>query len=308
MNIREMLLELGYSNISEYAREYRTRPIYRESDNNSVLRINKSTGRFVDFAKSITGSFEDLVKLTLKLKNIAEAQHWVSHNGGGVESSESARKPLLRAPRVFPKDCLKKLVRTHLYWIKRGVSEQTISQFEGGVVLEGKMKNRYVFPILDGKSRLIGVSGRYIYDNKSSSVPKWKHIGDKHAWKYPLFLNHKIIQENKQVILVESIGDMLALWDAGIKNSIVTFGLEISPAIMGSLLRFDINKIYISFNNDSSQGGAGNTAATKAAKKLINHFDQDQVRVSLPTKNDFGEMNREEIKKWVKNNIYQHQE
>ena len=30
--IKEMLYELGYSNISEYPKEYRTRPIYRESE------------------------------------------------------------------------------------------------------------------------------------------------------------------------------------------------------------------------------------------------------------------------------------
>ena len=57
-DIKEMLYELGYSNISEYPREYRTRPVYRESDNNTVLRIDKATGRFVDFAENISGSFE----------------------------------------------------------------------------------------------------------------------------------------------------------------------------------------------------------------------------------------------------------
>ena len=74
-----MLYELGYSNISEYPKEYRTRPIYRESDNNTVLRIDKSTGGFVDFAENISGSFEDLVKLTLRMKSIDEAQKWFAN-------------------------------------------------------------------------------------------------------------------------------------------------------------------------------------------------------------------------------------
>jgi DNA primase len=167
------------------------------------------------------------------------------------------------------------------------------------------MKNRYVFPILDAKDRLVGVSGRYVLEAKYDSIPKWKHIGDKYAWKYPLFLNHEIILNKKEIFLVESIGDMLALWEAGVKNSVVTFGLDVSSSIMGVLLRFDLNKVYISFNNDSGKNNRGNLAAEKAKNKLLKHFDPNQIEVRLPTKNDFGDMNTKEIKTWVEENIYQ---
>ena len=301
-----MLYELGYSNISEYPREYRTRPIYRESDNNTVLRIDKTTGRFVDFAENISGSFEDLVKLTLKMKTVDEAQKWVSSKGqDGGEAKIEIVKPEIKSPKVFNKSCLNKLVSNHMYWQERGISQDTISQFKGGIISEGKMKNRYVFPIFDAKDRLVGVSGRYTKEIRYDNIPKWKHIGDKYAWKYPLFLNHKIILKNKEVFLVESIGDMLSLWEAGIKNSIVTFGLDVSSSIMGVLLRFDLNKIYISFNNDSNNNNRGNFAAKKTEKKLLKHFDPNQVEVKLPTKNDFGDMNTKEIQSWVKENTFQ---
>ena len=79
---------------------------------------------------------------------------------------------------------------------------------------EGRMKNRYVFPIFDSKERLIGVTGRYTLPiPEGSKVPKWKHYPSKKAWKYPLFLNNEIISEKKEVVVVESVGDMLALWD-----------------------------------------------------------------------------------------------
>lgn len=302
-----MLYELGYSNISEYPKEYRTRPIYRESDNNTVLRIDKSTGRFVDFAENISGSFEDLVKLTLRMKSIDEAQKWVSSKGqSSGETKVTIIKPEVKSPKIFNKSCLSKLVSNHAYWRGRGVSEDTISQFRGGIIGEGKMKNRYVFPIFDAKDRLVGVSGRYTLPIKYDSIPKWKHIGDKYAWKYPLFLNHEIILEKKEVFLVESIGDMLSLWEAGYKNSIVTFGLDISSSIMGVLLRFDLSKIYISFNNDSNKNSRGNLASKKVKHKLLNHFDPNQVEVKLPTKNDFGDMNTKEIQAWVKENTSQH--
>ena len=306
-DIKEMLYELGYSNISEYPREYRTRPIYRESDNNTVLRIDKSTGRFVDFAENISGSFEDLVKLTLKMKSIDEAQKWVSSKGQSQgETKIAIVKPEIKSPKIFDKSCLNKLVSNHIYWQNRGVSEDTIAQFRGGIIGEGKMKNRYVFPIFDAKDRLVGVSGRYTKEIKYDNIPKWKHIGDKYAWKYPLFLNHKIILNKKEVFLVESIGDMLSLWEAGVKNSIVTFGLDISSAIMGTLLRFDLNKIYVSFNNDSQKNSRGNLAAKKALGKLSNHFDSNQIEIKLPTKNDFGDMNKQEIITWLNQNTSQH--
>ena len=302
-----MLYELGYSNISEYPREYRTRPIYRDSDNNTVLRIDKTTGRFVDFAENISGSFEDLVKLTLKVKTVDEAQKWVSSKGQSQGDTKiEIVKPEIKSPKVFNKTCLSKLVSNHMYWQSRGISEDTVSQFKGGIIGEGKMKNRYVFPIFDAKDRLVGVSGRYTKPIKYDSIPKWKHIGDKYAWKYPLFLNHKIIIKEKKVFLVESIGDMLSLWEAGVKNSIVTFGLDVSSTIMGVLLRFDLDKIYISFNNDSNKNSRGNFAAKKVEQKLLKHFDPNQIEVKLPTKNDFGDMDTKEIQSWVKKNTSQH--
>ena len=302
-----MLYELGYSNISEYPREYRTRPISRDSDNNTVLRIDKTTGRFVDFAENISGSFEDLVKLTLKMKTVDEAQKWVSSKGQSQGDTKiEIVKPEIKSPKVFNKTCLSKLVSNHMYWQSRGISEDTVSQFKGGIIGEGKMKNRYVFPIFDAKDRLVGVSGRYTKPIKYDSIPKWKHIGDKYAWKYPLFLNHKIIIKEKKVFLVESIGDMLSLWEAGVKNSIVTFGLDVSSTIMGVLLRFDLDKIYISFNNDSNKNSRGNFAAKKVEQKLLKHFDPNQIEVKLPTKNDFGDMDTKEIQSWVKKNTSQH--
>jgi DNA primase len=243
------------------------------------------------------------------MKSIDEAQKWVSSKDqSSGEAKVTIIKPEIKSPKIFNKSCLSKLVSNHTYWLGRGISEDTISQFQGGIIGEGKMKNRYVFPIFDAKDRLVGVSGRYTLPIKYDSIPKWKHIGDKYAWKYPLFLNHERILEKKEVFLVESIGDMLSLWEAGYKNSIVTFGLDISSSIMGVLLRFDLNKIYISFNNDSDKNSRGNLAAKKAQQKLLRHFDPNQVEVKLPSKNDFGDMNTKEIQTWVKQNTYQRHE
>ena len=290
-------MELGYTNIIENHKEYRTRPIYRDSDNNTVLAVNKKNGRFVDFARNMTGSFDDLVKITLNLKSIDEARSWLSTKGiaAGIEHKD---KPELRMPKRFSKDSLTKLSPDHSYWIDRGVSGYSVAEFKGGVVLEGRMANRYVFPIFDAKRNIAGFAGRDLKPNDKR--PKWKLIGDKSKWKYPLYLNHEIIKSSRSVIIVESIGDMLSLWDCGVKNVAVSFGLDLNAELVGAFIRFNLSKIIVSFNDDSKSSGAGNRAAEKAEKKLLNYFDSHQVRVILPTHGDFGEMSKEQILDWAK--------
>lgn len=302
MNYKEILLDLGYSNIIENAKDFRTRPIYRDSDNGTVLKINKENGSFVDFARNISGSFEELVKMSLNLKDIGEAKQWIGTKGIYSSAPKLIVKPLIKMPKTFSKDTLTKLLPDHSYWINRGVSEETLKTFRGGVVREGKMKDRYVFPIFDHKQDLVGASGRDLISHPDSARPKWKHVGDKSDWKYPLAFNYQIIKKENKVILVESIGDMLALWDCGVKNTIVTFGLDVSVSIINLLLRYDIGKMYISFNNDSGKNFAGNEAANKAKTKLLKYFDSDQAQIALPTGKDFGDMTKEDIYSW-KNQI-----
>jgi DNA primase len=161
------------------------------------------------------------------------------------------------------------------------------------------MKNRYVFPIFDIKNNIIGFSGR---DITNLSKIKWKHLGEKNDFVYPLFLNSQDIETQKEVILVESIGDMLSLYQAGIKNVLVTFGTSLSLGILNYLLKIDVKKINISLNNDSNKNNAGNIGAEKTYSRLKRYFDDKQLKIALPTKKDFGEMNEEEILQW-KNNL-----
>ena len=303
-NIKEMLLTLGYSNITEDSLNYRMKPIYRDSDSNTVLSVRKDTGYFIDFSKQISGSFEDLVKISLNLKHPIEAKDWIQERKVTNSYKKEESKPVIKEPRTFSKDSLKNLIPDHTYSIDRGISVSTLEIFNGGVANAGRMKGRYIFPIFDYKKNFIGASGRLV-NQSNTNAPKWKHVGDKKLWKYPCQVNNKIIRHSKEVFLVESIGDMLSLWDAKVQNCMVTFGLEISIEIINYLLRIDVDNIHICFNNDADNNSAGNIAAQKANKKLKKYFDPHQVHINLPTKNDFGEMNYDEIISW-RNQIKQH--
>jgi len=283
----------------------RMKPIYRDSSSDTVLSVHKEKGYFIDFSKQIKGSFEELIRLSLGLDSIKDAKEFLSKKPDLlIEKNEEEFEP--SRLKIFNQDSLKKMIKDHSYWVNRGISEGTLEEFKGGIVKVGKMENRYVFPIFKFKKnytdtikQLIGVSGRYLSPlDKDSKIPKWKHIGSKSFWVYPSFLNEKILEQSKEVVLVESIGDMLALWECGIKNCLVTFGLTIQTGLLSYLLENNFQRITIAFNNDENKSGY--EGARKAQAQLLHFFDEGKIKICLPSKNDFGEMTTEEIYNWEK--------
>jgi len=297
--IEEILIEIGYE-LLDRGNSFRAKPLYRDSDSPDVLSIDKDSGVWYDHKERRGGKFEELVRISLSQEDITETKEWIkSRLPNGSLSVRNLDKPKISSIKKYPKELLLKLDRDHSYWGSRNVSIETVETFNGGVASEGQMKNRYVFPIFNSRDEIVGFTGRYIKEVTGDyKIAKWKHIGSVSNWCFPLKHNLKEIQSKKEVILVESVGDMLALWNAGIENTIVTFGLTVSKAITTLLIRLDINKIFVSFNNDNENTGAGNRAAEEAAQKLQLHFDPNQIQVALPTKNDFGEMSEIEIKQW----------
>ncbi len=296
--IRDILTDIGY-NLSDQGQYFRTKPLYRDSSSSTVLSIRKSDGMWKDFKEGIGGSLEDLVRLTLRLKSKSDTLKWMTNKGVDFNREPRKIEPKVDQTKVFKNELLYKLEKDHPYWEKRGISSETLSLFEGGATFTGKMAYRYVFPIFNNKKQIIGFAGRDLKPDQGDDAkffrPKWKLIGDKSKWRFPLIVNHELIRKSKQAILVESIGDMLSLWEHGIKNCIVTFGVSLSPDTLSLLTRLDPDKIFLSFNNDSSNNGAGNKGAYQARKKLLNFFDKEQITIKLPSKhNDFNEMHIKE--------------
>ena len=268
-NVKEILTSIGYR-LRDVGREFRTKPLYRDSDSDNVLSIKKDTGYWYDFKTNQHGSFDKLIKITLNLDD-AKAEEYLKNRNWQYESS-GIEKEKLEELKVFPSELLDKLEKDHSYWLTRNINEETVSVFEGGVAKEGRMKDRYVLPIFNSKKQIVGFTGRDLTGTKKA---KWKHLGDKSKWVYPLYFNKKEVLNAKSVILVESVGDMLSLWQSGVKNSAVTFGLDINNSLLNLFIRMDLDTIYISFNNDENQ--AGNQAAKKLYFKLLKFFDKNQI-------------------------------
>lgn len=290
--LKDLLIDLGYTP-KDVGNGYRCANLWRGGDNPNALMVYRN-GFFHDFVTNTRGKLDDLIGLTLGTKDISQVQKWVSDRNYKIISPKSEVKPIIKVKKLLNKEFLSKLIQNHDFYIRRGISLETLKSFEGGICKFGSQKNRYLFPIFNIEKELIGFAGR---DLTGDSDIKWKITGAKKEFIYPLFLNSEIIKNEKICILAESIGDCLALWDAGIKNSLVLFGTFLSPKILTFLLNANLDKIIIATNND---GGAGNEAAIKIQNKLRKFFDWHRIKISLPYRKDFGEQTKEKNIEWYK--------
>lgn len=280
---------------------WRTRAIYRDGSKSNSVKIN-GDGTFKDFANGYFGNIKFLVKLTVgddECEKIFQDQL--------IEKKSIVHKEAIQFMAKLDKEKeLAKILPQHDYWLNRGISLDIIKKFKGGVCKIGRFKDRYTFPIFNGKGDLIGLSGRLLY--KHDEIPKWKHYNGSSEWRYPLFLNYRVLRKRKSVIIVESIGDCLSLFERGINNVVVSFGLKTSFNLINLFMEYDMDKIYIAFNNDKND--RGNIAAEKELKRIGKFFSGNSVKIVLPQQKDedFNSLLIKDpklIDEWYKRNIKQ---
>ena len=286
-----ILESIGYQLI-DCGDHWRTQALYRDGDNKTAVKIYKNTGVWMDFVEN-KGSkpFEALVQLTIKDPSQVTEILGKSSTENVITYSPTEK---IEMEKIYPEESLEKLFTNYNFYKKREISELTQQKFQVGLAGVGKMYRRMVFPIYNEHTQLIGFSGRKV--DEDNNYPKWKHIGKRNNWVYPA-LNKKTevdeeIKLKKEVILVESIGDALALYEQGIKNVLVIFGLSVNNNIINYLSAHSIRHICISTNNDKGSGeNRGFIAGIKSFIKLSKYFDLDSLTVKFPPTpyNDFGD-------------------
>lgn len=293
--IEEVLSRLGFSLQSENASFWRATPVYRESNNRTSLRIRKSNGSFVDFSAGIKGSIYELIRLTLGFSSVKEAQKWADEHEIDITIAEE--KPKIKAKRKFKETESTGLLPHYSFYTKepRNISENVLRELECGIQMSGKQNNRFVFVIRDEDGDIVGLSGRDLLTRDH----KWKHLGSKTQWTYPLSAV-PFIEESRTVILVESIGDMLALRNAGFYNVLVIFGLDLSNKLNNFIASLNVQKIIICTNNDiNKKENWGQLAAEKIREKLSKVIEEDKVEIKVPEAGDLGEMTKEDIQNFI---------
>lgn len=293
--VLEVLQNLGYSPIQDGGNCYRTAAKYRNGDSPTSLVIYKDSGWCKDYPTGEKFPLYELVKRTVGTNHPSTILGIINAN----QVSCPPPKEKLKMQKTYPKDCLERLFPNYSFYNKKNISDATLKAYKMGLATTGKMYQRFVFPVFNEAGEICGFSGRHLNWSEEMAAPKWKHIGDKREWVYPIFLPEyrQNLDNLDEIVLVESIGDSLALYEEGYKNHLVTFGLEVSPAILSFLLAGDYKKIIVSTNNDLEKFDKngkptnwGKIAAIKNLIKLSSVFPTEMLEIKLPTTNDFGEM------------------
>lgn len=300
-SIKDLLIELGYNVSNSSPTHYRCNPLYRNSSSSSVLAIDKKSGEFYDFARNNGGSLEELIRLTLNFEDISELESWLKNKN--YQINEAPTKPILKMPKIFEEI----FVLPHDYWKEKNISKNTLNYLNAkGIAHAGPMRNRYCFPIPNETGELLGYAGRLVTGDKpdeTGKIGKWKIIGAKKNFIYPYYYNYLEIKKANEVIILESIGDFLALFESGYKHGLVLFGIKISSAIITKLIEINPSRIIIATNNDQENHSAGNLAAQEIENKLSNFFDKEKLINGCPLfhkdlMNLYGQEGSTGIKEW----------
>ena len=290
--IYEVLTSLGYQ-LQDRGNYWQTNALFRQGDNKTAIQIYKDTGVWRDFVNDTPPlRFERLVEKSTGKDNIYVKKLLENKDTSSLLYKNSA-SPKLTMETIYPEDSLKKLLPHYRFYNDRGIEDSVLKNLKGGLATQGQLYQRFVFPIYNKLGQIHGFSGRDMLNKENR--PKWKHIGKKSSWIYPAYVPHDKdllslgIREAGDIILVESIGDLLSLHSQGYHNVLVTFGLDISPSLVTFLVGLGFSKVIISLNNDlGSPENRGLDSAIKNYLKLFSYFDYEKIRICLPTSNDFG--------------------
>ncbi len=288
MTYKEILQDLGYM-LQDCGSHWRSNALYRSGKNKTALIIYKDTGVWKDFgADNEAKPFSMLLKQTLKTEDPKTIQKYINYIPKSSEPVKEVEEKI-QMDKIYPESYLDKLLPVRDFYLKKNISEKTQKLFRCGYAGGGKMYRRMVFPIYDLNNQIHGFSGRTVVIG--DNIPKWKHMGRKTDWVYPHHLSHDSIDETREVILVESIGDCMALYEAGFKNILMLAGLDISSKVMSYLNSFDLDRIIVAMNNDKDkETNSGGIATIKTVAKLSQIYDLDRICVNPPLANDFGDM------------------
>jgi DNA primase len=177
----------------------------------------------------------------------------------------------------------------------RGISAQTMREFNAFYTNVGDLVDRVFFPISDIRNRIVVYVGRH---TMSSGNPRYLNVPG--GAIMPVF-PEKLKTKTRSLVLVEGIFDLLNVYDKGLKNVVCTFGtanLLKDTAI--KLLPFKtqgITKIYLMFDGDE----AGRNAMDKL-QPLIEEADFEVDRINLEDDTDPGDLDKESVQsiiEWI---------
>jgi DNA primase len=155
-----------------------------------------------------------------------------------------------------------------------------------------RFRDRIMFPIGDVLGRVIGYSARVAPGGdetqaKYVNTPETVHYHKSRAL-YGLHLAKQAIKESGGTVLVEGNMDVIALHQAGVRNTVAVSGTALTPEQLTLLKRYG-KSLALFFDMDK----AGQAAAWKSARAAL-EADFSVTAIALTHGKDAADMNRED--------------
>lgn len=182
------------------------------------------------------------------------------------------------------------LVIPSRYYIRRGFSENILREFGVGDFHTKwhPMNHRAIFPVYCYKKTYLGCVGRGIYDKQA----KWKNSEGftKSQTLYGIWKTLPQILATGTIILVEGQGDVLKLYESGVRNCAGMFSNFLCNDHISLLKYLKVHTVIILQDNDTA-GDKGVELIKKRAGKFF--------KIIVPKYNakDIGDLSVSEIKK-----------
>lgn len=157
--------------------------------------------------------------------------------------------------RILPEAWLSQFDIDHDYWDSRGISRMAQQAFQLGY---DPFREAVTVPLRDTSGSLLGVLRRHLRKSKKPRYlyPKGFHAADN------LFGAH-LIEDEREIALVEGTIDAIACWDADIP-ALAIYGSRLSEAHQVLLHQLQISSVTLLLDNDE----AGTEGITGAVREL----------------------------------------
>lgn len=131
-------------------------------------------------------------------------------------------------------------------------------------------RNRIIFPINDRLGRTVGFGGRATLDFQKAKYlnSQESFIFNKKDILYGLNIGKSSIREEDSIILVEGYMDLIALHQAGFKNSVAVMGVALGPNSLNNIKSLTKN-IFLALDSDN--------AGMKAMKRINKLFLEEGI-------------------------------
>jgi DNA primase len=179
---------------------------------------------------------------------------------------------------------------------KKGFTPEEL--VEAGLSVQGekgfydRFRDRIIFPIFNLRGKPVAFGGRIVQEGE----PKYLNSPETPIFKkgsllYALYQAKREIVAQEEVIVVEGYTDVLALFQAGISNTVATLGTAFTAEHFRLISRFT-DKILLTFDADL----AGKTAAQRGLE-LLGQAKANLHVITLPPGQDPADLAREGIEK-----------